>query len=150
MVIRIFRPLGDTRFQVSGMPSPREGEPRNKDWFKDVTGRAIRPTWVAGPNGWDGHWAIAREHLTIVAEELALRFGEVHVTAHYSTRERCDTRCQNATGDDCECSCLGVRHGEANQAAWKQVGATTLIRSAGVAVVDRVVTAKQVRRARAR
>lgn len=144
MTIRIFRPVHETRFQVAGMPRPREGEPTNKDWFKEITGRPIRPTWISGPNGWDGYWVIARQHMTLVAEELALRYGTVHVTAEYSTLEKCDTRCQNATGDDCQCSCLGVRHGEALQASWKQVGATTLVRSAGIAIVERVLTSTDV------
>lgn len=139
--LRIFRPLHD-RFQVHGMPAPRDGEIPNKAWFKEVTGRPIRPKWVGGRGG---HWVIAREHMTIVAQELAIRFGEVEVIADYSTSEKCDRRCKDATGDDCECSCRGANHGDGTQASWKQVGDTTLVRSS-VERVRRTLTAKKARK----
>lgn len=146
-MILVERPLHETRFWVSGMPKPRPGELANKYWFKDVTGLAIRPEWEAGPYGWDGYWTVAREHMSLVVEELALRFGQVEVWAECSTLEKCDARCQTARSDNCTCSCLGTRHGEALQASWKQVAATTLVRS-DVAEVHRVVTAADVRQTR--
>lgn len=118
---------------------------------------AIRPDWVPaedGQPGWTGYWTIYRQHLTLVAEAIAIRDGEVHIEMHYSLSEQCDRRCQQARGDECTCSCEGKHHGEALHASWIEVGPTTLVRSQGMKVVTRVLTRKQAekdqrRRARA-
>jgi hypothetical protein len=76
--------------------------------FRTATGKLIRPTWVPANEDepyWYGYWTMSREHLTAVAEAIAIRDGEVVIEMHYSQVEQCDQRCQNATGDDCTCSC---------------------------------------------
>ena len=115
----------------------------NRQMFKSATGKAIRPTWVKSPDGapgWAGYWKISREHLTAVAEAIAIRDGEVQIEMHYSESEQCDERCQNAKGDDCTCSCEGKNHGAAEHGSWRQVGETTLVRSAGKRVTRRHLT----------
>jgi hypothetical protein len=70
----------------SRLRAPRDGEPTNKDMFKDAAGAAIRPTWVAaakGQPGWMGYWTISRQHLTDVAETIAIRDGRVELEMHY-------------------------------------------------------------------
>lgn len=144
-IATIVRPrLG--RLEIHGLRRARGDEPRNRVMFREATGRAILPVWVAAPPGepgWHGHWAIAREHLTDIAEAIALRDGRVRIEMHYSLSERCDSKCQDATGDDCSCSCEGRHHGEGNHAAWREVGATTLLRSERSKVVSRELTRQQ-------
>lgn len=114
--------------------------------FRDAAGAFIRPTWVAAAEGepaWRGYWTIAREHLTVVAEAIAIRDGRVDIEMHYSQTEQCDSNCQGATGDDCTCSCEGKYHGKAEHASWLEVGDTTLVRGAGAKVVNRVLTRDQ-------
>ena len=147
MTASIIRPLHG-RLEVHGLRGPRGSEPTNREMFKDAAGGPIRPEWVPagdGQPGWTGHWAIARQHLTVVAEAIALRDGSVDLEMHYSDAERCDGRCQRATGDDCTCSCEGQHHGRGEHAAWKQVGDTMLVRSTGEKIVTRTLTAKEVR-----
>jgi hypothetical protein len=139
MSATIIRPLHG-RIEVHGLRAPSEGEPSNREMFKDAAGGPIRPDWVPAPTGrpyWEEFWTIAREHLTVVAEAIALRDRFVDIEMHYSGTERCDYRCQNAQGDDCTCSCEGARHGEGLHAAWRQVGDTTLVRSTGEKIVKR-------------
>jgi len=131
MSIKIYRPLSG-RIQVSGMPAPSRSEPSNREWFKDETGKAIRPMWIAGPKGWDGHWEIARQHFLPVARSLAVRFGRVDIVMDFNDHECCDRRCRNAKGDECTCTCMGVHHRGGVYSDWVDVGETTLIRSAGV------------------
>ena len=86
------------RLEVHGLRAPRRDEPSNRDMFKDAAGGPIRPTWVKAPDGapgWRGHWTIARDHLTVVAEAIAIRDGSVTIEMHYSTSEQCALRCQN-------------------------------------------------------
>lgn len=145
MTARIIRPLTG-RIEVHGLRAPRGNEPTNKSMFKTATGAAIRPTWVKareGEAGWRGYWTISREHLTPVAESIAIRDGRVIIEMHYSQTEKCDMRCRKATGDDCICSCEGVHHGKGQHASWMEVGETTLVRGAGAKMVTRVLTCEQ-------
>ncbi|MFG3600193.1 hypothetical protein [Micromonospora chersina] len=121
---------------MAGWPTIRRmhGEPRlrmwmpysrdNRDWIHDTLGARIQPVW----NRDERWWEISRRHLMPLAYALAERFGQVDVVLEFNELERCDTRCRNANGDDCECSCLGFHHGGGLWHGWIQVGETTLIR----------------------
>ena len=88
---------------------------------------------MPGPRGWDGHWAVARSHFRSVVDALAIRAGRVHVDVDFNVHEKCDTRCQKATYDDCTCSCFGANHGILRGGGaygpWVEVGETTLVSS---------------------
>lgn len=145
MTASIERPLHG-RIRVRNLRGPRGDEPSNRQMFKTATGAAIRPTWVPAPDGlpgWQGHWEIAREHLTDVAEAIAIRDGLVEIEMHYSTAEQCDRRCRGAEGDECTCSCEGKYHGNGHHASWTEVGETTLVRRSESKVVTRSLTRKQ-------
>lgn len=145
MTATIIRPLRG-RIMIKSLRAPRAGEPTNKQMFKTATGAAIRPTWIdalPGEPGWKGYWTIARKHLTDVAEAVAIRDGSVFIEMHYSAAEQCDSRCQNAEGNDCTCSCEGKYHGEGEHAAWLQVGVTTLFRGGDDKVVTRTLSKEQ-------
>ncbi len=145
MTATIVRPLHG-RIQVRGLRGPRGDEPSNRQMFKTATGAAIRPTWVPAPEGapgWEGHWEIARPHLTDVAEGIAIRDGQVEIEMHYSTAEQCDQRCRSAEGDECTCSCEGKYHGNSHHASWIEVGDTTLVRNSGSKVVTRTLSREQ-------
>lgn len=145
MTATIIRPLKG-RIQVRGLHAAKSGQPTNKQMFKTAAGAAIRPTWVAAPSGepgWKGYWTIARQHLTDVAEAIAIREGSVLIEMHYSTAEQCDSRCQTAEGDDCTCSCEGKYHGKGEHAAWLEVGDTTLFRGGEEKIVTRTLDAQK-------
>lgn len=113
------RALHETRLSM-WMPYGRG----NREWLHGALGSRVRPRW----NKATQRWEIARSHLRLLTLELADRFGRCDVYLEFSTQERCDTRCRNAMGDDCTCSCLGENHGGAAYwKFWKQVGETTLI-----------------------
>ena len=104
---------------------PYEGG-SNRAWLMESLGERIQPEWngKARPRRWE----IARPHLQTLVDAMAERFEVIDVFLEFSLRERCDVRCQQARGDDCECSCLGVHHGgAAYQQHWTRVGPDTLI-----------------------
>jgi hypothetical protein len=145
MTAKIIRPLRG-RIRVGELRAPRGDEPSNRSMFKDAAGAAIRPTWVEaadGQPGWAGHWVIARQHLTEVAESIAIRDGCVEIEMHYSPTEKCDLRCRKAEGDDCTCTCEGKHHGKAQHASWLEVGETTLVRGEQRKVVHRTLDRDQ-------
>jgi hypothetical protein len=98
---------------------------RNRHWLKENLGSHSRSEWNKSARRWE----IARNHLRVLVFALAEKYSAVDVYLEFSTTERCNTRCQEATGDDCECSCLGANHaGAAYMASWLRVGETTLVR----------------------
>jgi hypothetical protein len=119
---RIYRAVGQPRLHLR-MPY---GDGANRAWLRDTLGARIRPDW----NRTDKRWEVSRTHLMVLAHALADRFGAVDVFLEFSTTQKCDRRCREAVGDDCECSCLGAYHaGGLWGAGWVEVGETTLIRA---------------------
>lgn len=147
----IVRPLTG-RLRVHWLRGPRPGQPTNREMFRTATGKSIRPTWVPtlpDQRGWSGHWIIARQHLTAVAEAIAIRDGDVLIELHYSLAEHCDRRCQSARGAECTCACEGKYHGNGEHASWGQEGETTLITGGEEKVVTRLLTKAEVEWAQA-
>ena len=118
---RVYRAVGVNRITCW---MPYEGG-SNRAWIHEVLGSRIRPEY----NRQTREWEVARDHLLSLVEALAERFGEVDVLLEYSTTQKCDRRCREAQGDDCECSCLGEHHaGGMYMHGWIEVGETTLIK----------------------
>lgn len=114
----IYRPTGTERLRVS-LPF----DLRNRSWIHSVIGDRARPTYSKQ----NRYWLIARDHFSKLVEALLDRYGRVDVLAEFTTTEVCDTRCQNARGTDCQCTCLGNNHGGGQWGGWFQIGDTTLI-----------------------
>lgn len=101
--------------------------PDNKQWLKDALGKRIRFAYQG-----KGKWTVARCHLGTLVEALCDRFGEVHLFLDFRGVERCDARCRNATGRECDCRCLGRHHGQGGIThGWRLVGDTALVMSTG-------------------
>lgn len=106
----------------------------NRAWLKTVCGRLTRPEW----NKTTGRWEVARNHAIDLLEPLTERFGVLDLVRYGAARVKCDTRCWDATGQDCTCSCAGVNHGGGNDLAdWIQVGDTTLIERGSYTTITR-------------
>lgn len=111
----------------------------NRVWLKETLGDRIRPEWNKG----ERRWEIARNHFGPVVEALAKRLGRIDVYIDFSCTERCDTRCKNARGRECNCQCLGRHHGrDGITHGWKVVGDTMEVRSTGIQQRHLVVIGK--------
>jgi hypothetical protein len=63
-----------------------------------------------------------------VVDHLLETFGVLEVITDGSSGNRCDTRCREAVGDECVCSCAGSQHGSSTLAAGERVvGETTIV-----------------------
>jgi len=119
MTATVYRPVGTGRIRVR-MPYAVG----NRAFIHRTLGSSVRPDW----NKLEKQWEIARQHMRDVVEALAERFGVVEVTIDFRSTSRCDIRCRDAEGDDCDCQCLGENHGGAAYwRSWQQVGETTLV-----------------------
>jgi hypothetical protein len=111
----------------------------NRAWIHQELGYQIRPEW----NRTARRWEIARQHMRTVVEALAERFGIVEVTIDFRTTSRCDSRCRDAEGDECDCQCVGENHGGAAYwRNWVEVGETTLVAAGGISCRTFRVTAR--------
>lgn len=93
----------------------------NRSAWKDL---GLRPVWVKEGN----YWRLSRDKFSLVVRAVANGLGRVEVTVHGHTNQQCDTRCWNAEGDDCVCSCAGQNHGN-YQYGWLHVGETTVVKT---------------------
>ncbi|MFE0472485.1 hypothetical protein ACFW2V_12815 [Streptomyces sp. NPDC058947] len=101
----------------------------NRAWLKETLGARIRPDWDKSNRCW---W-VARNHFSAVVEAIAKRLGRIDVYIDFRGIDKCDTRCKNAKGRECDCQCLGKYHGEGGIThGWKLVGDTTEIKSTGI------------------
>jgi hypothetical protein len=119
VIATVYRPVGTGRIRVR-MPYAVG----NRAFIHRTLGSLVRPDW----NGAEKCWEISRQHMRATVEALADRFGVVEVAIDFRTNSRCDIRCRDAEGDDCDCQCMGENHGGAAYwRNWTQVGETTLV-----------------------
>jgi hypothetical protein len=96
----VFRPGGNRPLMVKFPFAPD-----NREWIRD--GHRTKPHW-------DEHykcWEVPRSWFEGVARRLLRRFGKVYIIQPFRLQEKCAPACWNATGIECECSCMGERHG---------------------------------------
>lgn len=81
--------------------------PGNKEWFQNGRTRRSAPTWDAI----NKYWRVPKSHFKELSRRLVERFSRAYIIQHYREKEVCAPACWNAMGLDCECSCLGEKHG---------------------------------------
>jgi hypothetical protein len=116
---------------------------------REVAGRLkVRMPYVRGTRawwgergfrpGWDGtYWRIARPRMAEAVDLLLSRWPEVGIEIHGHSANLCDTRCQEALGLECVCSCAGRHHG--GGLFGTPVGETAVLVDSDVVVTQYVV-----------
>lgn len=93
----------------------------SRDFLRQA-GPGTRPEWERP------YWTVSRTAFASVVDLLLDEYGVVEVTSDGGIGNRCDTRCREATGDDCVCSCAGTQHGIAFLSERERVvGETTIV-----------------------
>lgn len=141
MTPTITRPIqGD--LEIRYLPRNASGSESNGAWLRHLRDPSLHATWVADADGKHGHWAVARQHLELVAEAIADLVGEVDIYEEYHRDVECNRSCRNAKRDECVCSCCGENHGT-DSGAGIRVGferVSSSARTDGVVVVHRRLT----------
>lgn len=57
------------------------------------------------------YWELPASWFNELVERALKRFGKVYIIQPYRIQEKCAPACWNATGHECECSCMGQNHG---------------------------------------
>jgi len=76
----------------------------DSDWL-NLCGASV-PTWN------NGYFIVAASWLNEVIKQSLERYGEVFLIQPYNEKEICASACKNASGFECQCSCLGKNHGQ--------------------------------------
>jgi len=97
----------------------------NKDWLRLSN---HRPSW----NQDQRRWETPRAWLTRLTRKAVSTHGQCYVIQSYRKAEKCAPACQEATGVDCGCSCLGEHHGQGSDDSWFSVNETFACRWSGV------------------
>ncbi len=70
-------------------------------------------------------WETPRSWFNDLIERFLVRFNRVYVIQGFREEQKCAPACWNASGYDCECSCMGANHGTGNPAGcWHVVSET--------------------------
>ena len=114
----IFRPGGKRPLMVEFSYGPG-----NREWLRE--GHRAKPQW----NDRFKCWEVPRSWFEDVARRLLRRFGRVYIIQPFRLQEKCAPACWNATGPECECSCMGEHHGSGNPPGkWYVVSETFAVR----------------------
>ena len=90
----------------------------NRTWLRD--GRQRSPTWIAR----DKYWEIPISWFNDFVQRALKKYGKLYVIQPYREQEKCAPACMNATGHECQCSCMGANHGAGNDGSWFEISET--------------------------
>lgn len=77
----------------------------NRSWIQNS--RRNSPEWYSLGRYWEAPQAWFNDLVT----RCLSRFGKAYIIQPYREQEKCAPACWNATGHECQCSCMGERHG---------------------------------------
>lgn len=90
----------------------------NRIWLQG--GRRISPTWIASKR----YWELPKAWFNDVVERALRTYGQIHVIQPYREQEKCSPACLNASGHECQGSCMGRNHGAGNDGTWFEISET--------------------------
>lgn len=102
------------------------GDPANVIWRVTrgqwlQAGRRNKAKWVPRFNCWE----VPQAWLNSLVRQILHAFGKLYLIQPYREQEKCAPACFNAKGHDCQCSCMGVNHGQGGpNAGWFVVSDT--------------------------
>lgn len=73
-------------------------------------------------------WYVPNSWFDDLIRRLLERFGHVYVIQPFRALEQCAPACWNATGFECECSCMGQNHGSSAPGKWWVISDTFALR----------------------
>ena len=109
----------------------------SRQWLQN--GRRTSPIWI----GSEKYWELPKAWFNEFVERSLGKYCKVYIIQPYREQEKCARACQNATGHECQCSCMGLYHGTGNDGSWFEVSDTFSTRWGGQQLACRLMTAKK-------
>ncbi|MEU6573565.1 hypothetical protein [Streptomyces sp. NPDC046805] len=91
---------------------PRKG---NRGWLHETVG-------IRSPKLDDDRWKLPRSCLVRLVTAAIDRYGYIVLWRDMSKLSQCTRACLEATGVECQCSCLGAHHGQDAAGWFERVG----------------------------
>ena len=110
----------------------------NRQWLRN--GRRTNPEWLDATVNQPGYWEIPKAWFNDFVDRALSRYGKVYIIQPYRRQEICAAACQNASGHECQCSCMGEHHGAGNDGSWFEVSDTFSTRSGKRELACRLLT----------
>lgn len=76
-------------------------------WLQATRPRGRSPQW----KGKFKCWELPKSWFDDLVGKLVRRYGKLYIIQPYRKQEKCASRCMNAEGHECQCSCMGANHG---------------------------------------
>jgi hypothetical protein len=103
-------------------------------WLQNVGGNP--PTW----NESKSYWEVATKRFNALIPLLFSKYPKVYIIQPFRQQEICASRCWNAQGHDCQCSCMGANHGQGKFGSWLEVSDTFATRYGEQEMACRLLT----------
>jgi hypothetical protein len=94
----------------------------NFDWLRNDSQR--KPHWNKRYKCWETPYA----WLNALVRRLLSRYGRLYLIQPHKVLEICAPACWNATGFECDCSCMGQNHGSQSGAGWYVISESFALR----------------------
>jgi hypothetical protein len=80
-----------------------------------------QPEWLDRYKGWE----VAQDWFSELVDYILGKYPKLYIIQPYREQEKCASRCMNAQGHECQCSCMGANHGAGGPGAgWFEVSDT--------------------------
>lgn len=112
----------------------------NRQWLSNF-GRTD-PVWFKTTSENPGYWELPKAWFNEMVERSLERYGKIYIIQPYRQQEICAPACRNATGHECQCSCMGEHHGAGNDGSWFDVSDIFSVRWGKSEVACRLLTAR--------
>lgn len=88
----------------------------NGAWLQN--GRRSNPLW----NNQHKCWEIPKAWFSDLVERALEKYSRIYVIQPYREQEICARSCREAKSHECQCSCMGINHGQGEDGTWFDVG----------------------------
>lgn len=110
-----------------------------RNWLRRPRGH--EPTW----NDEKRYWQVPRTWFKHLPQQCVERFGSVYIIQPFREKEVCARACWEATGEECNCSCMGEHHGSQQpNGSWKEVSDAFAVQWNGRHLACRLLTMRTV------
>jgi hypothetical protein len=110
----------------------------NGAWLRN--GRPRKPRWFSGEG--KNYWELPKAWFNDFVNRALKVYGKVYIVQPYREQEVCARACMEATGHECECSCMGANHGSGVDNGWYEVSDYFAVRSSRPQLACRLMVAK--------
>lgn len=90
----------------------------NRQWLRNS--RRSHPEWIEKGK----YWELPKSWFDDFVNRALSKYRSVYIIQPYREQEKCAPACLNASGHECQCSCMGQNHGAGNNGTWFEVSNT--------------------------